>query len=756
LRFLVVSLGLALAQATGGASRGGEPPLPTMQDLPPGLEIEFQGTLTRDEAGTVAFSGPVTLHWRETRLQADLLSLRERRYVEAQGNVLVVWGQSRVFGSRMTYDLEQERGIIEQASGSAMDQYLFWAQSVEKVGDDKLHLKSAVVTTCTQPVPYWSFAVSSATIRLDRYAHMRNVRLRASNLPVVYLPYLVWPVKPDRAAGLLMPEFHTTSNRGRAISQDLFVPLGRSADLTLRGRYYEEVGLGGGGELRFVPNLGGAARLSGFYIRDAVGAFAGRGRFRADYQQTQQFLNGFRMVADIKDVSDSSYYTDFERDLNEASLPEVLARLEFSRNGPWTSLNVRELRREQLGGSGLVQQSFPEIEWRGRSRKLGSTPLYLAFESSAASIQQRSSDVASDSDYLRGDVAPALTLPFSPARWLDVTPRVSYRLTYYTERKGPAGTLDDPLTRALWSYGVDLVGPKLFRVWDRGEGANKYKHTVEPQISYGFEESYDRVGEVLRFDDVDGVNGAGERLTYSLVQRLFARRPRAEITTAADPGMVVLPDGTADDGSAAAPAPASGAGTAGAAAPRPSEPVEVASLQLSQVRSFDRDLSSADRDGDGAVDATSRFSPVTLTGRFNPLPATSLDVRSSYDILFHKLRDASLSGSLRARLVALSLSAFHRQGLAAGQEDSTQAQFGAGLSLVRGRLRLKLSGSYDADPGGGGSHFPNQKWQVSYDTQCCSFLVERITRDFAQPEDRRELYFRIDLTGVGKLFDQSF
>jgi hypothetical protein len=246
-------------------------------------------------------------------------------------------------------------------------------------------------------------------------------------------------------------------------------------------------------------------------------------------------------------------------------------------------------------------------------------------------------------------------------------------------------------------------------------------------------------------------------MTYSLVQRLFARRLRADVAgRPTDPGMVVLPDGTADDGSPAAPGPAAVPAPGAPAPGRPAEPVEVASLQLSQVRSFDRDLSTADLDGDAVIDATSRYSPVQLSGRFNPIPATSVDLRTSYDILFHKVRDVSLSGALRARLAALSVSMFHRRGLALGQQDSTQAQFGAGLNLLRGRLRVKLGGSWDADPSGGGSHFPNQKWQVSYDTQCCSFLVERITRDFALPEDRREVYFRIDLTGVGKLFDQSF
>ena len=117
-----------------------------------------------------------------------------------------------------------------------------------------------------------------------------------------------------------MPEFNTTETRGNAISQELFIPLGRSADLTLLGRYYTDAGFGGGGEVRLVPNDNGSASFNGFFIDDKV---SGSNRYRAEYRQTQQFLNGFRMVADINLVSDFDYFSDFERELNLVSSPTI-------------------------------------------------------------------------------------------------------------------------------------------------------------------------------------------------------------------------------------------------------------------------------------------------------------------------------------------------------------------------------------------------------------------------------------------------
>jgi hypothetical protein len=421
-------------------------------------------------------------------------------------------------------------------------------------------------------------------------------------------------------------------------------------------------------------------------------------------------------------------------------------------------MNVRELRREELS-TGLVQQTLPEIEWRGRSHKLGRTPLYLAFESSLASIQQRRQ--AFTPDYLRGDAFPTLSLPVSPVPWLDITPRASYRLTHYTQRLAADGTVEDePLTRRLWSYGVELVGPKLVRIYGPAGGDRRWKHAIEPRIGYGFDEGYDESERIISYDDVDAAAGSGNEVRYALVQRLFGRRPQSTpAPPPVGPEIVVLPDGTADVATAPVEpqAPASGA-----AAP-PSEPVEIASLELGQTRSFDRDdVSTADLDRNGTSEAASPYSPIRVVGRFNPGPAVSLDLRSTYDILWDRFRDMSLSGNLRNTFSTLRFSLFHRNGLGVESgtlkpiEDSTQVRLTTGVNLLQNRIALNFDGAYDADPPDGEHHFPDQRWQVQYRTQCCTVLVERLTRAFGTPEDRRELYVRVDLTGIGKLFDQSF
>ena len=53
------------------------------------------------------------------------------------------------------------------------------------------------------------------------------------------------------------------------------------------------------------------------------------------------------------------------------------------------------------------------------------------------------------------------------------------------------------------------------------------------------------------------------------------------------------------------------------------------------------------------------------------------------------------------------------------------------------------------------SHDPEVRWRITYATQCCTFMVEKLNRDFNSP-DRRDISFRVDLRGLGRLIKTSF
>jgi hypothetical protein len=221
---------------------------------------------------------------------------------------------------------------------------------------------------------------------------------------------------------------------------------------------------------------------------------------------------------------------------------------------------------------------------------------------------------------------------------------------------------------------------------------------------------------------------------------------------------IVLPDGSTSE-AGADPLPddllADPAGERGSEEV-PEETVEIASIELRQSHSFDDDLQYVDLDGDGEPDLRSRYSDIQLIGRFNPSPATSIDLRSAYDVLYDDIAGVTLSGNIRKRLARLRFSVVHRNGLGPTGVDDTQLRLTTGFSLFRGKLQLDLDGSFDYDPPEGQRHIPDKQWRVQYSTQCCTFTFERLSRNFAALSDRQDFYFRIDFRGVGKLLDLHY
>ena len=750
--------------------------------LPRDVSITFDGARSSDAEGRTTITGAVTVDWNEYRFQADEVVFVDENYLEATGSVLIIWGPNRISGTRLEYWRDEDRAIIYDAFGQIEPEFLFTAATAEKIGKDIVYLKKAMVTTCTQPRPYWSFRMTSARLKLNGYARLWNMRLKVGKVPAFYMPFLLWPVKEGRSPGLLLPEIHTTNNRGRSIALPVFFPLGRSADLTVIGQDYSEGGPGGGVIFRAIPNRKGTIGFVADYIQDEI---VGENRYSMTYKQTQEFLNGFRMVADVNSVSDFNYFNDFERDLRLTSSPSILARVEFSRSGRRASMNIREFRRKQLfaDGSTLVQQTLPEIEIRGRSQQLGKLPIYLSYETSLASIQQSGIQQGSpiDADYFRADFFPVLSAPISPVRWLDVTPKVSYRWTWYSQSQlegvdGSGSTtrtvLDQELNRGVGAAALEIVGPKIYRIYERPDStySKRYKNSIEPTVSYNYREGFERSDEIITYDEVDRFGSAGNSVSYGIRSRLFAQRPRSvqDVSTGPDYS-ILMPDRPAGMAQVAGDPGGVGSFDEPEEEPedgeeQPLETIEIASLEVRQSRSFNKDLSFADLDGDGELEAMSNASSVQLIGRVNPKPKLSFDLRGSWHPLYMEIEDVALSGAVMNNVARVRFSLVHRAGLGVVSDgttfvpnsDDTQVQLSTGLNLFGGKLRLGLSGTYDHDPAPGQSSFPERQWRVQYSTQCCTFYLESLDRGFTGLEQRDDFYFRVDLRGVGKILDQHF
>ncbi|MEW5807373.1 MAG: LPS assembly protein LptD [Acidobacteriota bacterium] len=710
------------------------------------------------------FEGFVDIVSGTSRIQADKVYLDNKtKNCLAEGSVLLDWGENRLAGDKLEFNLDTKKGVIYSVLGYIEPEYLFSAEKVEKIADDKIVIRKGVFTSCTQPTPYWSFRVGRALVHLDHYAHLRNVLFKVRKIPLIYLPYLIWPVKEDRAAGFLFPEVGSTKNRGRVISEAFFWPIRRNMDVTFYADYYTLAGLAGGIEYNFLPNDQGKGRFLGYYIDDKV---ADRNRYNFNYTQEQNFPKGYRLTADVNEISDFNYFIDFERDLKLSAMNYSLSRINLARNWSYYSTNFRAERREQLlGGGELVQSILPRIEFRGRSQRLWNSLFYFSFESSFNNFAKEITrldpllgEVKSyDADYMRFDLFPTISAPYSPFPWLDLNPSIHFRETYYTRRLDPEDSsrvVSESLNRFLAGGTLEIIGPKFYRIYERpkSEFSPLYKHSMEPRIVYSYSPTFDRDMEVPRFDEIDFARG-GNIATLFLRNALYAKRSPSPAAVPSEPEDVKKPaENVVDDTELKIESEDEGEDkkkkenfTQKRVALQALNPVEIASFEIFQSYSFDFPLSSS---GASQNFETKNSSPISAVLRLNPAANYSFDLKATYDTIYKALRSSSISASLKKGEIGfLSLNLFRLKGFE-GTQDHEQLTFEGGTQLFHQKLGLNVKLSYNLFE----SFLPEQRYRIEYFTQCCGFYFEYLKRDFTTNE-RREFRFAIDLKGIGKVID---
>jgi len=117
-------------------------------------------------------------------------------------------------------------------------------------------------------------------------------------------------------------------------------------------------------------------------------------------------------------------------------------------------------------------ERLPEVRLTGWRQQLGETPFYYESQSSAGWYRRLFADDAgtngppSGLDYsaARADTYHQVLMPNTFFGWLNVTPRVGGRLSYYSEAHEPGGVTDEEY-RGILNTGVE-VGFKASRLYD--------------------------------------------------------------------------------------------------------------------------------------------------------------------------------------------------------------------------------------------------------------------------------------------------
>lgn len=458
---------------------------------------------------TYRASGQVELRQGALTLQADTLVWEsEENLAHARGDVRVTDPSGTVQASAADYQLETGVGRLEQGKVFLREQnFHLGGKLIEKLGEETYRVSQGTFTTCDGAVPSWKFGSSQVDVTLGRYARARNVVFYLKDLPVLYFPYMVFPIKTERESGLLIPRTGYSRNRGTELSLAYYQVLDVNMDATLYLDYLSELGVGKGLEYRYLLGGDNQGRMLGYH----VGGIAGeRDHMALDWTHLGTLPGQVRLSADVEYVNNRDYFAEFGEVAEEYNKDKTESVISANRSWGKTSLTGQlKYLKDLTQSNDQTLQRLPELRLTAVRQRIGDSPFYAGFDSSATYFYRREGTKGE-----RLNLRPFLSGAFLPGDWLEVAPTLGYRQRLYW-------TDDDEATQGQVDFST-RVSSRFARVYPLELGAvSKLRHSIEPDLLYNYRPQVDQA-DLPQFDALDNIPSANS-LSLGVSNRLVGR-----------------------------------------------------------------------------------------------------------------------------------------------------------------------------------------------------------------------------------------
>ncbi len=484
------------------------------EPLPDGepVDIAADEFLYEKENDTLSALGHVRLQKGDLTLLSDrVLWHSATGDAEASGAVQLIGPQAVVEGEDLSINLETGFARLTDARIRLREtNYRIAGEEIERLGEDRYVVTGGVFTACDGEPPAWKFTATRLDVTVNGYAKARNVLFYLRDLPVLYLPYMAYPVKTERESGFLLPRIGSSSRRGFEFSLAWYQVIDRHLDATFSLDYLSSLGIGKGIEYRYTFGEQGEGVARAYHLSGLQGE---EDRYALDWQHAGRLPGKVRLTADVEYVSSRDYYEDFGLEAGEYNKEEVQSVVALSRHWRLTSLTgqlkyIKDLEKN----NDLTLQKLPEIGLSSLSHRLGESPFFLSFDSTYSNLW-RQEGVTGQRVALR----PELSAVFHPRDFLEIRPAIGYlERLYWTSGEGSAFEregLVDFSTRISSRFG------RIYRL--DGKKLKKVRHSIEPEIAYRFVPQADQE-HLPQFDTLDRIPEENS-LSYGLVNRLVGR-----------------------------------------------------------------------------------------------------------------------------------------------------------------------------------------------------------------------------------------
>ena len=521
---------------------------------------------TQSRKGDVTTAeGDVDIQYADTRLRADHVEYNSKTYeATATGHVQLDYGNEHLEADEAHYNVSTGHGLFHNVRGNikierrpnptiliSENPLYFEARDVERFPGEVYIIHRAWITICDPRHPKWQFYAPNARIRVNKTVALINANFRLFRVPLIWLPYASAPAgRKVRESGFLIPDIGQSSRKGIILGEAFYLAPTEWMDATLGVQYMSRRGVLERGSFRAKPFENTSVEYTYFGVDDRGLPNSGTRSPQGGEQQRLEIQSllpgGWRFVTDYNHLSSLTFRLAFADSFGEAINSEVRSAVFLANNFGGFSLNFAGLNDKSFltlpttttSSTGVVTtvpatsvtlRNLPEARLGSvEQAPWGRGPVYFGFDLFTGVVYRRDQNIQTSNFVDRYELAPRVTVPLHFGPWLGVTASAVFRTTRYGDSYTSAGLASGAsISRNTGEFAVELRPPALERFFERSslkedKIRHRYKHTIEPALTYRNVMGVNRFADFIRFDSDATLTNTSE-VEYGFTQRLFRK-----------------------------------------------------------------------------------------------------------------------------------------------------------------------------------------------------------------------------------------
>ncbi len=438
---------------------------------------------TYSSNGDISLTGDVTIRQPLRYLSADSASYHQKNGdFSLKGNSLVQTPYRSFQAKHISGNSQQKSLQLDDAQFAIFDQHARGSANGISRENNVTYIYRGSYTTCEPGQNGWM--INARRIRLDHeegWGTAKDMTLEIKDIPVLYLPWITFPINDDRKTGLLFPSFSLSDEDGFDYTQPIYLNIHPQFDMTLAPRIITKRGVGMESQARYLTQLGEGQIDYAFIQHDRQF----HDQTRSVFQWTHNGHYGhWNYNANVNYVSDPFYFKDLGTNTLDMVSRTYLPRtgsISYSRRS-WqliTRIQSWQVIDPTLSRYNYPFRRVPEVRFIAHPRQYG--PIQVDWWSSYTYFDRSLGALGDSQGGGRWHIEPALSLPLV-ASYGYFTPRIRLYSSYYNLH-GMTGLPDERPTHTLAGFNLD-TGLFFERQFDLM--GKDYLQTLEPRLFYNY------------------------------------------------------------------------------------------------------------------------------------------------------------------------------------------------------------------------------------------------------------------------------